>query len=77
MINLFSQKIHVHLFLNLMTYNLQLIMTYEILSLAVVYRSNRGMRVWVKTEDVLRVVLVPYFLLYIFLNFGTILGMVK
>ena len=44
-----------------------------LLALAVVYRSNREMRVWVKKEDALRVVPVLIFLLYMFLNFGTIL----
>ena len=37
------------------------------------YRSNRGMWVWVKKEDALRVVPVLIFLLYMFLNFGTVL----
>ena len=32
-----------------------------------------GMQVWVKKEDALRLVPVPVFLLYIFLNFGTAL----
>ena len=39
------------------------------MSLAGVYRSNRGMRVWVKTEDVLAMVAVLIFLL----NFETVL----
>ena len=47
--------------------------SHQLLALAVVYRSNRGMQVWVKKEDALKVVPVLIFLLYIFLNFGTIL----
>ena len=47
--------------------------SHQLLSLVIVYRLNRGMRVRVKKEDALRVVPVPYFLLYIFLNFGTVL----
>ena len=43
--------------------------SHQLLSLAVVYRSNRGMRVWVKTEDVLALAPVLIFLL----NFETIL----
>ena len=42
---------------------------HQLLSLAGVYRSNRGMRVWVKTEDVLAMVAVLIFLL----NFETVL----
>ena len=42
--------------------------SHQLLSLAVVYRSNRGMRVWVKTEDALTVVPVLIFLLCMFLN---------
>ena len=42
--------------------------SHQLLSLAVVYRSNRGMQVWVKTEDALRVVPVLIFMLYTFLN---------
>ena len=42
--------------------------SHQLLSLAVVYRSNRGMWVWVKTEDVQRVVPVLIFLLCMFLN---------
>ena len=37
------------------------------------YRLNRGMWVWVKMEDALRVVPVLIFLLYMFLNFATVL----
>ena len=47
--------------------------SHQLLSIVVVYRSNKGMWVWVKTEDALRVVPVPQILLYIFLNFVTIL----
>ena len=47
--------------------------SHQLLALAVVYRSNRGMRVWVKKEDALTVVPVLIFLLYMFLNFGTVL----
>ena len=47
--------------------------SHQLLSLAVVYRSNRGMWVWVKIEDALTVVPVLIFLLYMFLNFATIL----
>ena len=55
-------------------YSLQSILNLtSFLSTVVVYRSNRGMRVWVKTEDAPRVVPVQNFLLYIFLNFATIL----
>ena len=54
--------------------SLQSIQTlHQLLALAVVYRSNRGMRVWVKKEDALTVVPVLIFLLYMFLNFGTVL----
>ena len=42
---------------------------HQLLSLPGVYRSNRGMRVWVKTEDVLALVPVLIFLL----NFETVL----
>ena len=42
---------------------------HQLLSLPGVYRSNRGMRVWVKTEDVLAMVAVLIFLL----NFETVL----
>ena len=42
---------------------------HQLLSLPGVYRSNRGMRVWVKTEDVLALVAVLIFLL----NFETVL----
>ena len=49
------------------------LISHQLLSLVVVYRSNRGMRVWVKKEDALTVVPIPVFLLYIFLNFGTFL----
>ena len=42
--------------------------SHQLLSLAVVYRSNRGMRVWVKTEDVLALVPVLIFLLCMFLH---------
>ena len=41
---------------------------HQLLSLAVVYRSNRGMQVWVKTEDALAVVPVLIFLLCMFLH---------
>ena len=41
----------------------------QLLSLPGVYRLNRGMQVWVKTEDVLAMVAVHIFLL----NFETVL----
>ena len=46
---------------------------HQLLALAVVYRLNREIWVWVKKEDALTVVPVLIFLLYMFLNFGTIL----
>ena len=42
--------------------------SHQLLSLPVVYRSNRGMWVWVKTEDVLAPVPVLIFLLCTFLH---------
>ena len=46
---------------------------HQLLSLAVVYRSNRGMRVWVKKEDVPAVVQVSYFLIVHIPAFWTVL----
>ena len=47
--------------------------SHQLLALAVVYRMNRGMWVWVNMKDALTVVPVLIFLLYMLLNFGTVL----
>ena len=48
--------------------------SHQLLSLVVVYRSNRGMWVWVETEDALTVVPVPYFLGGLSLNLNHLIA---